>query len=85
MALRRCVIPLTAAIKQLERSKIQTGHLQNVLFKQNFCKNTLVSSIQVRKFMKDSSKAEVPEDRIRVYYGVLTPQIRAVKVRFYQN
>lgn len=54
---------------------------QNIVFKQLGCCSS-VHQIQVRNFYKDASKYEIPDDgRVRVYYGVLTPQIRTVKVK----
>lgn len=46
----------------------------------NYAINTLANTTQKRNLFQDASKNEVAEGRERIYYGVLTPQIRAVKV-----
>ncbi|KAI4471840.1 hypothetical protein MML48_1g21128 [Holotrichia oblita] len=65
-------------IKQYKSNKL----LENRIYlctTNSYAVNRFTNLIQTRGLIQDASKHEIAEGRERLYYGILTPHIRAVK------
>ncbi|KAI4471760.1 hypothetical protein MML48_1g15751 [Holotrichia oblita] len=68
-------------IKQYKSNKL----LENRIYlctTNSYAVNRFTNLIQTRGLIQDASKHEIAEGRERLYYGILTPHIRAVKTEF---
>ncbi|XP_022911857.1 transmembrane protein 70 homolog, mitochondrial [Onthophagus taurus] len=79
MSLKNCCRLLPFLLKQTSSKSFMKPtflHNQRQLLVST---HNLTNNIQVRYFFKDANKDDVEEGKERVYYGILTPQIRTVK------
>lgn len=83
MNVKCCIKLLPAFARCLNQAPFISLNAQKSLFQlKPFPSYNL--TLSVRHIVEDASKTEIPEGRIRVYYGTLTTQIRTVKVSYFR-